>query len=202
MPTPRGAAEHIGADRDAGRRRAQARREFAPCDAVRFVSVVATVTPWFPRKDATATLAPSLPAGPSMPSAIGTASLGTRVGDALGFAASMIGWPMWLLALIGTWRLWAEEGTRSRGACHPGLECRRAWRSSAWPSCGWMPRSSDMPRNFSVVSCSRLVRRPCCWLRAAPAGASDTGTVTRIASAIFLCCCAILAGHSWTTWFY
>ena len=39
------------------------------------------------RSDTAATVAPPLAAGSSTPSAIGTASLGTRVADALGFAA-------------------------------------------------------------------------------------------------------------------
>ena len=113
----------------------------------------------------------------------------------------MIGWPMWLLALIGIWRLWAE-GARDRAAL-----AILAWSVACLAFLCVAVMRVDAPfQRYAAEFFGRVLLATCpAAVLLATRGASwglGTRMVTRIASAIFLCCCAILAGHSWTTWFY
>ena len=83
----------------------------------------------------------------------------------------MIGWPMWLLAFVGIWRLLAE-GARDRAAL-----AILAWVAACLAFLGLAVMRVDAPfqryaAEFSAASCSRRVRRRCMLAARAPVGAT------------------------------
>jgi hypothetical protein len=133
-------------------------------------------------------------------SALAVRSLGQRVFDALGFAVAAIGWPMWILALVGGWRLW-KDGARDRGAF-----AVLAWGITCAAFLGVAVMRVDAPfQRYADEFFGRvlLATSPAVVILAAR-GASRGwrhGRPGRIASAVLLFCCLALGFRSWLSWF-
>jgi hypothetical protein len=135
--------------------------------------------------------APSPPAGQS---------LGGRVVDALGFSVVAIGWPMWVLALVGIWRL-----------CIDGVRDRAAFAVVAWSlACAAFLAVAvmrvDAPfQRYAAEFFGRVLLATCpAIVILAARGASwgwSWGTPGRIASAALILLCGVLAAQSWAAWF-
>jgi len=133
-------------------------------------------------------------------SALVVRSLGGRLVDALGFAIPALGWPMWVLALVGSWRLWME-GARDRAAF-----AVLAWGIACTAFLGVAVMRVDAPfQRYAAEFFGRVLLATCpAVVILAARGASwgwRHGTPARIASAILLCGCAVLAGQGWISWF-
>ena len=134
------------------------------------------------------------------PSSTAVQSLGGRAFDALGFAVAAIGWPMWVLALVGSWRVWVN-GVRDRAAF-----AVLAWAVACAAFLGVALMRVDAPfQRYAAEFFGRvlLATSPGVVILAAR-GASwqwHRGTPARIASAVLLLCCAVLALQSWLAWF-
>jgi len=107
---------------------------------------------------------------------------------------------MWVLALVGSWRLWME-GARDRAAF-----AVLAWGIACTAFLGVAVMRVDAPfQRYAAEFFGRVLLATCpAVVILAARGASwgwRHGTPARIASAILLCGCAVLAGQGWISWF-
>jgi hypothetical protein len=141
-------------------------------------------------------------AAPSVPSSAPAGQpLGARVVDALGFAVTVIGWPMWALACLGIWRLWIE-GARDRAAL-----AIVAWGVACLAFLGVALMRVDAPfQRYAAEFFGRVLLATCpAMVMLAARGAAwalRRRMPVRIAGAILLGWCGILGAQSWIRWFY
>ena len=123
-----------------------------------------------------------------------------RVVDAVSFAVSANGWPLWTLALIGIWRSWIE-GARDRAAL-----AIYAWGVACAAFLGVAVMRVDAPfQRYATEFFGRVLLATCpAVVMLAARGASwgwRAGTPIRIASVALVCCAAVLGLRSWLAWF-
>jgi hypothetical protein len=140
--------------------------------------------------------------GPSAPAAARPVpSLISRVTDALSFAVSAIGWPIWIFALVGIWRL-GLEAARDRAAL-----AILAWGAACIAFLGVAVMRVDAPfQRYAAEFFGRVLLATCPAVVLLAARGASWGwrgnTPLRIAAAILLCCCIVFAAQSWISWFY
>jgi len=123
-----------------------------------------------------------------------------RVADAIGFAVSVIGWPLLALACVGGWRLWTE-GARDRASY-----AIVAWAVAAVAFLAVAVMRVDAPfQRYAAEFFGRVLLATCPAAAILAARGAAWGfnarPAVRIAAASLLCCCVVLGGRSWASWF-
>jgi hypothetical protein len=130
-----------------------------------------------------------------------TASLPSRIGNALAFAVGTIGWPIVLLGVLGAWRLWAERA-RDRAAL-----AILAWTAACLAFLAVAVMRVDAPfQRYAAEFFGRvlLATFPAAVLVAARGAgwAWHHGFSTRVASGLLLVFAVALGVHARLVWFY
>lgn len=136
----------------------------------------------------------------SASSALAVQPLARRVFDAVGFAVVALGWPMWILAIVGGWRLWTD-GARDRASF-----AVFAWAVACAAFLAVAVMRVDAPfQRYAAEFFGRVLLATCpAVVMLAARGSSWAwrhGTLARIASAALLLSCAVLGLRSWFAWF-
>jgi hypothetical protein len=136
----------------------------------------------------------------ALPEAPTAQPLTRRVADAIGFAVSVIGWPLLVLACVGGWRLWTE-GARDRASY-----AIVAWVVAAVAFLAVAVMRVDAPfQRYAAEFFGRVLLATCPAAAILAARGAAWGfnarPPVRIAAAILLCCCVVLGGRSWASWF-
>jgi hypothetical protein len=152
------------------------------------------------RSEAAATHAPPLSNVPPS-SASATVSIGMRIGNALAFTFAAVGWPILVLAAVGSWRVWSE-GLRDRA-----VFAIAAWGVAYVTFLAVAVMRVDAPfQRYAAEFFGRVLfaTYPAAVMLAACGigWAWPRGMAPRVVTVMLVGCAVILGLQHWTGWFH